>query len=265
MSDLTAVPSNKKMLSTEIAALCEKRHDHVMRDIDVIIKQLETSPDLGTSIEAAFYKDSYGRNQKCYSLDYEATMIVMTGYDVVARTKVIKRWMELEAKVIEAPKTLSQLEILSQSIAVLTEHDQRIKATEVKVIDTQENVKRVEAKVAQISVDLRNGVPHGFISRKNAKKIYTKGLSQSIFEEVMEALQVPTQKYVSLGEGYSTPTFAYQEDHIPTAIAHFLRDLEQVSPCQCFSHVLNKRVNYIKVLNYGLKELKAKEATAAGV
>ena len=259
--------TQQTMLSTEIVKIindmreegaAELRHDHFMAKVEKVLGA--DAPKF-----RGIYLDAYKREKPCYALPKrEANLMVMSeSYKVQAA--VYDRMVELETKVIEQPKPLSQLEILGQSIAVLTEHDQRIKATEVKVIDTQENVKRVEAKVAQISVDLRNGVPHGFISRKNAKKIYTKGLSQSIFEEAMEALQVPTQKYVSLGEGYSTPTFAYQEDHIPTAIAHFLRDLEQVSPCQCFSHVLNKRVNYIKVLNYGLKELKAKEATAAGV
>lgn len=148
-------------------------------------------------------------------------------------------------------KPLTANEILAQSAMALVEHDKRLAATEIEV-------KQVAAKVAQISVDLRNGVPHGFISRKNAKSLYAKGLSQTIFEEAMTALAVPTQSYVSFGDGYSTPTFAYQEDHIPTAIAHFIRDLEQKTSCQCFSRVLNKRVNYVKIPNYGLKQLSQK-------
>lgn len=62
-------------------------------------------------------------------------------------------------------KTLTANEILAQSAMALVEHDRRLAATEIEV-------KQVAAKVAQISMDLRNGVPHGFISRKNAKSIY---------------------------------------------------------------------------------------------
>ena len=73
------------MLSTEIAALTGKRHDHVMRDIRVIIEQLEDYPDLGSGFKSSTYLSGNGKQEKCYELDYDATMIVMTGYDVVAR------------------------------------------------------------------------------------------------------------------------------------------------------------------------------------
>ncbi|MDD5227807.1 MAG: phage regulatory protein/antirepressor Ant [Methylococcales bacterium] len=99
--------TTKTMLSTEIAALTSKKHSHVMRDIEVIIEQLKTCPNLDTSIQAMNYKDSYGRNQKCYQLDYESTLVVLTGYDVVARTKVIKRWQELEQQTIKPMQVLN--------------------------------------------------------------------------------------------------------------------------------------------------------------
>ena len=110
-ADFTIPPENeivtnpKVMFSTEIADLTGKSHNHVMRDIREIDMQISTSPNLDWSIKATEYKAGNGQMQPCYSLDYEATMIVLTGYDVVARAKVIKRWQELE-KIAkgEAPK-----------------------------------------------------------------------------------------------------------------------------------------------------------------
>lgn len=151
------------------------------------------------------------------------------------------------------PKPLSPAEMLLAQAQLSLALENRIGANEAKV-------EQVTARIDQISVDLRNGVPHGFLSRRNARTIYAKGLSQAIFEEAMTALAVPTKKYVSFSDGYSTPTFAYQEDHIPTAVLHFIRDLEQKTPCQCFSKVLNKRVNYVKIPNYGLKDLSKTKA-----
>ena len=109
--DFTIPPENaivtnpKVMLSIEIAALTGKNHKDVMRDIRVIVEQMQ-SADLRFAFESTSYKGSNGQEYKCYELDYEATMIVMTGYDVVARAKVIKRWQELEtlAKLYEVPK-----------------------------------------------------------------------------------------------------------------------------------------------------------------
>jgi phage regulator Rha-like protein len=82
--------------------LTKKRHDHVIRDIESIIKQLQTdetlNPNLGLDFKSVTYKDSTGKSNKCYELSYRAMTIVVTGYSVVARTRVIDRWIELESK-----------------------------------------------------------------------------------------------------------------------------------------------------------------------
>ncbi len=125
----------KTMLSTEIAALTSKKHRHVMRDIEVIIEQLKTCPNLDTSIQAMNYKDSYGRNQKCYQLDYESTLVVLTGYDVVARTKVIKRWQELEQQTI---KPIDPMQVLNDPAAMrglLLTYSEKVIALESKVAE----------------------------------------------------------------------------------------------------------------------------------
>ena len=108
--------TQQTMLSTEIAALTGKRHDHVMRDIRVIIEQLEDYPDLGSGFKSSTYLSGNGKQEKCYELDYDATMIVLTGYDVVARTKVIKRWQELEQ---QAAKLIDPMALFSDPTAML--------------------------------------------------------------------------------------------------------------------------------------------------
>ncbi len=155
MKNALVAVQTKTMLSTEIAALCNKRHDHVMRDITVIVEQLKDSPNLGSVFKSSTYLAGNGKQEKCYSLDHEATMVVVTGYDVIARTKVIRRWVELETQLV---RPLTQLEILSQSIGILTEHDKRLTAT--------------ETKIDQLQVDLRNGVPQGYVSKANALRMF---------------------------------------------------------------------------------------------
>ncbi len=145
---------------------------------------------------------------------------------------------------VQPARQLTANEILAQSALALVEHDRRLAATE-------HEVKQVVAKVEQISVDLRNGVPRGFISRANALKMYSQGLSKEVFEKALTAYEVPTQNYTHYADGHATPTFAYQEDRILTVINHFIRELEQVTPCQCYSKLLNKRVNYKKPVSGG--------------
>jgi hypothetical protein len=100
-------------------------------------------------------------------------------------------------------------------------------------------------------------VPRGFISRANALKMYSQGLSKEVFEKALTAYEVPTQKYVHQAEGHSTVTFGYQEDQIVTVINYFIRELVQETKCQCYSKLLNKRVNYKKPVPYGLKDAGA--------
>ena len=78
------------MSSKEIAELTGKRHDHVLRDIDNIVKSL--SPELGLGFKSSTYKDSTGKSNRCYQMDKDSTLCLITGYDVNARMRIIKRW-----------------------------------------------------------------------------------------------------------------------------------------------------------------------------
>ena len=142
-------------------------------------------------------------------------------------------------KVVQQAKPLSQLEILGQSVQILTEHDKRLTAAEVEV-------KHISAKVADLQVNLRNGVPEGYVSKANALRLYGCGLSKAIFEAVMTENDVKTQPYVHYAEGHSVATFGYLENVIPGVVESFIASLEQATTNQCYSPTLNKRLNYRK-------------------
>jgi len=84
------------MSSLEVAELTGKQHKHVLRDIDNIVKSL--SPELRLGFKSSTYKDSTGKANRCYNLDKDSTLCLITGYDVNARMKIIKRWQELETE-----------------------------------------------------------------------------------------------------------------------------------------------------------------------
>lgn len=80
------------MSSREIAELCEKRHDHVMRDIKKMLDDLgEDAPKFG-----GMYEDAYGRQAPCFELPRDLTLTLVAGYNVKLRKRIIDRWMELE-------------------------------------------------------------------------------------------------------------------------------------------------------------------------
>lgn len=85
-------PGFPAMTSLEIAGLCEKRHDHVCRDIKVMLEQLNIqSPQIWGD-----YRDDMGRAYPCFHLPKDLCLTLVSGYNVVLRKRIIDRWLELE-------------------------------------------------------------------------------------------------------------------------------------------------------------------------
>ena len=98
MADLViggrASGSTATMSSREIAKLTGKQHQHVKRDIEVMLKELGKD----VSSFGRIYLDSMKRQQTEYHLDRELTDTLVTGYSILLRHKVIQRWHALESK-----------------------------------------------------------------------------------------------------------------------------------------------------------------------
>jgi len=97
------------MSSREIAALTDKNHGHVIRDIRAMIADLgEDEPNLDHQFTEL--KDGRGYTSE-FMLDRELTETLITGYSVILRNRVIKRLRELEeqqsAPAFSIPSTLS--------------------------------------------------------------------------------------------------------------------------------------------------------------
>ena len=88
------------MSSLEIAELTNKLHKSVLRDIRTLMAKLDINPG-GTEphpkenqgVTAEYLDNGMVR---CYHLDIDLTMTLITGYDTVRRHAVMKRWREIE-------------------------------------------------------------------------------------------------------------------------------------------------------------------------
>lgn len=90
---LLIVEGKQVMDSRDIATLTKKQHSHVMRDIRDMQEKLKDA-----SIFGGIYLDKYGKERPLFKLPYRETMILLSGYSVELRARVIDRWIQLEKK-----------------------------------------------------------------------------------------------------------------------------------------------------------------------
>jgi len=87
------------MSSLEIAELTDKEHKNVIRDIRVMCAGLKIEP----SVFEGSYQDSTGRSLVCFHLPQRECLILVSGYSVELRAKIIDRWQELERQAKAGP------------------------------------------------------------------------------------------------------------------------------------------------------------------
>lgn len=102
MTNLMKLEQSLTMSSREIAELTGKRHDHVMRDIRLLLAELHG--EQGVPIyEHTYTNEQNGQQYKMYKLRKRETMILVSGYSVALRAKIVDRWQELEEQSKNTP------------------------------------------------------------------------------------------------------------------------------------------------------------------
>ncbi len=120
------------MSSREIAELCNKRHDHVIRDIKKMLDDLgEAAPRFGGS-----YFGEDGTQRPCFNLPKDLTLTLVAGYNVKLRKRIIDRWLELEAS-SSKPAMLTGPQLMA---AALIEADVTIKEQAQQIEKMSEDV-----------------------------------------------------------------------------------------------------------------------------
>lgn len=132
---LTVAQHPLTMSSREIAELCEKRHDNVLRDIK---KMLDEIGEDALKYEG-MYADRYRREVPCYNLPKDLTVTLITGYRADLRYKVVKRLEEMESRaqsfdpsqIFESPAAMRGL---------LLSYTEKVIALEAEVQEMAEDV-----------------------------------------------------------------------------------------------------------------------------
>lgn len=140
MSDIVlSMQSGEPVASSrQIAENFEKRHDHVMRDIDAIKKDV---PNFGEMFFETTAPDSYGREQRAYLMNRDGFTLLAMGFTGKAalewKLKYIAAFNEMEKKLTEQPQlTRSQL-LATALIAAHEELEKKDKRIELLTADTE--------------------------------------------------------------------------------------------------------------------------------
>lgn len=107
MNSMVKLDGILTMSSLEIAKLTGKRHDNVMRDIRTMLDELGGVH----SFEDTHTNPQNGQSYLIFNLPKREALILVSGYSVAMRAKIIDRWQELEnleKRHFQVPTTLSE-------------------------------------------------------------------------------------------------------------------------------------------------------------
>lgn len=154
MQDIIKTGAARTMTSREIAELTGKRHDHVLRDIETMVSELGgTPPQIWGDLP-----DSYGRPQRVAHLPKRECLILVSGYSIAMRARIIDRWQELERATAPAiPQTYAaalrlaaeQAEQIEQQAAALALAAPKVEFVERYIDATGTQTFRQVAKLLQ--------------------------------------------------------------------------------------------------------------------
>lgn len=114
MGSLILPATYATMSSLEIADLTGKEHRNVMRDIRAMLTELHGSGGV-LNFEHTHRNPQNGQEYPVFRLPRREVEILVTGYSITLRAKVIDRLRELESEVAK-PRELSRLELLQMAL-----------------------------------------------------------------------------------------------------------------------------------------------------
>ncbi|MGE7204921.1 phage antirepressor KilAC domain-containing protein [Sphingomonas sp. NPDC019816] len=129
-----------RMSTREIADLTGKKHAHVMRDVRVTLGEL--LGEEGLSNFGSSYLNAQNKAQPEFQLPKRECLILVSGYDVHLRARIIDRWQELEQSASADP--IAMLNDPAAMRSILLGYTEKVIALESKVAEMEPDVAAYE-------------------------------------------------------------------------------------------------------------------------
>jgi phage regulator Rha-like protein len=184
--------SQLTMSSKEIAEMTDKQHKHVIRDIREMLEGIE-----GPNLDPKEYQEVRAPNGMTAEilLNYRLCTLLITGYSVPHRLKVIDRWQELEEQVSVPTITDPNLRAIMQ-LVIETDQAKQL------AISAQGSAERANARLDQLETasDHFTIVGWGRYTKRPSiplpeAAIMGKQATQYCFDKGIEMGDVPDARY----------------------------------------------------------------------
>jgi anti-repressor protein len=197
MKELIQISEVNTMSSREIAELTGKRHDHILRDCDVLNESYEKIP-LPKIGEGYYTHPNTGNQQhREYLLTKMQCFDLMTGYSTELRIKVNRRWEELERnQQFQVPSSFKEALLLAaQQQEQIEKQQKQIDTMRPKEVFTDAVTgSQSSCLIGELAKILRqNGIEIG------EKRLFQWLRNNGYLGKCGERYNIPNQQYVEQG------------------------------------------------------------------
>ena len=202
------------MTTCEIAELTGKRHKDVLYDTRKMLDELKVD----SATFSAQYKDSTGRTLPMFALPKRESIILVSGYNIQMRAKIIDRWQELEAKQIKPtiPQTYAQALLEAGRLALeleLKEKELEVAKPKVEFVDkfvergTNRNITSVAKELGVTAIKLGKWLrAKGYMNKATDKQVWNKEFTDKGYGvQKLFNVEVQDEEFKSGSQALITP------------------------------------------------------------
>lgn len=229
MNDLV-IMKNKQAVTTslEVADVFEKRHDHILRDIDKLKKDV---PNFGEMFEESQEPDSYDRLRRVIYMNRDGFTLLAMGFTgdkaLQFKLKYIEAFNKMEQMIKAQALPQTPEEKLALTMKVTSRLDKRVTNVEEKVdyltntseLNETQRYQLLQARKSKV-IQACGGADSNYYREKKAKKVFSQ-----FGRDFKKAFKIP--RYDSLQKQYFDEAMKFTKNWYPDFVLQ--REIQNVN------------------------------------
>lgn len=229
MNNLVIMKSKQALTtSLKVAETFEKKHQHVLRDIDSLKKDVS---NFGHMFEETSIKDSYGREQRAYFMNRDGFTLLAMGYTgkkaLQFKLKYIEAFNKMEKTIREQELPQTPEERLALTMEVTNRLDKRVTNVEEKIdyltntseLNETQRYQLLQARKQKV-IQVCGGPDSNYYREKKAKKVFSQ-----FGRDFKKAFKIP--RYDSLQKQYFDEAMEFTKNWYPDFVLR--REIQNVN------------------------------------